>query len=78
MICFTVIPDTVKADSMAMSNRSENSGKKSLLLLDCAIEITPIIRHIGVVLSFMGSLSLGCYHFDLLMILKAMLMFLLL
>ena len=36
--------------------------------LEFAVEITPIISHIGVVFPFMASLSLGHYHSDLLMI----------
>ena len=34
------------------------------------MEITPIATYIGVVFSFMVSLSLDCYHFDFSMILK--------
>ena len=44
--------------------------KKLLLSLEFAIEIKFIIRHIGVVFSFMRSLSLDCYNFDFLIILK--------
>ena len=36
----------------------------------------PVMTYIGVVFSFMGSLSLDCYHFYLLMILKETLTFL--
>ena len=46
---------------------------------DClmaTIEIMPIIPYMGVVYSFMGSLSLDRYHFEFLMILKETLIFL--
>ena len=39
-------------------------------------EILPIIPFVGVVFSFMGSLSLDHYHFYFLMVLKEMLTFL--
>ena len=46
------------------------------LSLEFAIEVTPIIPYIGVVFPFMGLLSLNCYHFYFLMILKETLTFL--
>ena len=45
-------------------------------MLKFALEITLVITDIGVVFSFMGSLSLGHYHFHFLMILKEVLTFL--
>ena len=48
---------------------------KLLLSLDCAVETMPVITYIGVVLPYVGSLSLDRYHFDVLMGLKEMLMF---
>ena len=55
-------------------NGRENSGEKSLVLLEFAIEIIPIIPYIGVVFPFMGSLSSDNFYF--LMILKERLTFL--
>ena len=49
--------------------------KKLLIALEFAMEITPIIPYIGVVFSFMGSLSFNCCNFSFLMILKEMLIF---
>ena len=57
------IKDSVEPDSTARYNSHKNSNEKSLLSLDFALDIMAIASSIGVVFSFMGSLSLDGYHF---------------
>ena len=65
-------------DSNGVTAAKIIATEELLLSLEFAIDIMPIKPYTGVAFPFMGLLSLDCYHFDFLMILKEMLTFLLL